>query len=439
MYRRRRGWPRAPAIGGDAKTPPCNNLIHESTDNLNKKTRVLPWIAAIIVVGAGAAYWYFHAKAPARDPRQAGDRPIPVQTTQARQQDVPELITVNGFVTPLNTVDIRAQVTSTIRQVDVREGQNVQAGQRLFTLDNRADMATSEKATAQIAKDRALLEDAKRNLARNEELFGKQFVAKSAVDSARSNADSLQATLDADIAAARGTNVTVGFSQISAPFAGRVGELNVHLGSLVQPNSAQPLTTITQIDPIEVAFGIPDKQVQKVLARQKEGPVPVTVKVDNNSLAGTLSFVDNAIDTTTGSLKAKARFANPKGQLWSGGLVSVELSPAVFKQAVVVPPRAIQVGPDGQFVYVVDKSDMAQAKPVTVDYLTSELAVVHGIEAGERVVLEGGQNLRAGRRVAEAKAAEARPADDANTEKAADKGKARQATQSAAAQPAAAP
>jgi RND family efflux transporter MFP subunit len=317
----------------------------------------------------------------------------------AEVRDIPELISVTGFVTPLNVVDIRPQVTSTVRRVDIKEGQTVQTGQRMFTLDDRGDTANADKAIAQIARDQALLDDARRTLARNRDLKARGFVSESVVDSAQSNVDALIATVQADRAAVTSAQVTVDFSAIKAPMAGRVGEIKVHIGSLVQPNSVQPITTITQIAPIDVAFNVPEREVQRLLSAQRAGRVVVVAHVDSQAVSGQLSFVDSAVDSATGSLRAKAEFDNRDALLWAGALVNVDLSLRTLQHAVVISPRAVQVGPNGQFVYRIEPDATVSSQPIAVDYLTSELAVVRGLTGGSRVVTEGGQNLRPGMHV----------------------------------------
>ena len=353
------------------------------------------WVPIAIFAFAGVlAFWWHGRAAPA--PNTSPEKPVPVRSGVATVRTVPEVYSASGFVTPLNVVEIRSQVMTTVRRVDIKEGQTVRTGERMFTLDDRSDAANADKATAQVVKDRALLDDARRTLARNIDLKSKGFVSQSAVDTAQSNVDALAATLASDQSAATGARVTVGFSDVTAPMAGRVGEIKVHVGSLVQPNATLPMTTITQIDPIEVAFNVPERDVQKLLAAQRAGAVRVSAHVDKRSVDGHLSFVDSAVDSTSGSLKAKAEFENRDGLLWSGTLVTVDLSLRTIEHAVVVSPRAVQVGPKGQFVYRIEPDGRVSQQPITVEYLTSDLAVVDGLAGGTQVVTEGGQNLRAG-------------------------------------------
>jgi len=363
---------------------------------LSVKLRLWIPIAVFILVGT-LAYWWYGRAAPAAS--VGAEKPVAVRSGVAAVRTVPEVFSASGFVTPLNVVEIRPQVMTTVRRVDIKEGQTVRAGQRMFTLDDRSDAANSDKAAAQVVKDRALLDDARRTLARNKDLKSRGFVSESVVDSAQSNVDALAATLASDQSAASGARVTVGFSEMTAPMAGRVGEIKVHVGSLVQPNATLPMTTITQIDPIEVAFNVPEREVQKLLAAQRAGPLRVTAHVDKQTVAGHLSFVDSAVDSTSGSLKAKAEFENRDGLLWSGTLVTVDLPLRTIEHAVVISPRAVQVGPKGQFVYRIEADGRVSSQPITVEYLTSDLAVVQGLDGGSKVVTEGGQNLRAGLQV----------------------------------------
>jgi RND family efflux transporter MFP subunit len=326
----------------------------------------------------------------------SSEKPISVRSGIAEVRQVPEVYSTSGFVTPLNVVEIRPQVTATVRSVDIKEGQMVRIGQRIFTLDDRSDAANVQKTAAQVVRDRALLDDAKRTLARNVDLKARGFVSQSTVDSAQSNMDALAAALASDQAAVSAAQVSVGFAAITAPMSGRVGEIKVRIGSLVQPNTALPMTTITQIDPIDIAFNVPEREVQKLLAAQRAGPVAVRARVENKTVDGYLSFVDSAVDSASGSLKAKAEFANRDGLLWSGTLVTVDLSLQTLEHAVVISPRAVQVGPAGQFVYRIEPDGRVSSQPINVDYLTSDLAVVRGLDGGSKVVIEGGQNLRPG-------------------------------------------
>ena len=372
---------------------------------MSQKSMRLSALVLFLALGTAACAWWFFSAGAQEQVKHSKAKPaqaVRVRSELAVKRDVPEMLAVKGFVTPLETVDIRSQVLSTIRRIHVKEGQTVKAGQILFSLDDRSASADSDKLAAQVAKDQVALEEAQRTLTRQSELLAKNFVSKSVVDSARSAVDAAQATLKADRAALAAGRVAIDYRRIDAPIAGRVGEIKVHVGSLVQAGGVDALTTITTMDPINVTFNVPERHATALLAEQRAGAVAVSVKTHQEALEGTLSFIDNAIDSTAGSIKVRAVFSNPQAILWPGALVEVSLVLQTLKDVVVVPPRAIQVGPAGQFVYVVGADAMVSAQPVKIDYMTADQAVVSGIAEGARVVTDGGQNLRPGLSVSEA-------------------------------------
>ena len=375
------------------------------------KRRKWPWAAAILVLAAAAGAWWWSDYAK-RQEAQAARRPaaaVTVTTTKVESRDVPVRIRVNGIVTALQSVDLRSQVTSTISQVHIREGQNVTKGELLFTLDSRADEANLRKAQAQVEKDKADLATSERNLARQRELFQQKFIAQAALDVAQNQVDTLKGQIAVDTAAVEAARVAVAYSQIRAPFAGRTGIINVRPGSLVQPSQSSattspPLVTVTQIDPISVAFTLPEKELAGLQQALRSGTLMVSASAQGNNepLKGKVTFVDNAVDTTTGTIRVKADFSNPEGRLWPGMYATVEISPRTIANASVVPAQAVQSSPEGRFVYQVGEDRKVTPRPVTLAYVEDNLAVVKGIEPGARIVVEGAQNLRPGTAVAEA-------------------------------------
>ncbi|QNM97339.1 efflux RND transporter periplasmic adaptor subunit [Chitinimonas koreensis] len=366
---------------------------------------------AFWLVGAGVvALVAYAALKPAGGQAAAGqgDRPQLVVTALSRAQDVPLQLEAQGTVTALNSVELRPQVASTVRQVHIREGQEVRAGQPLFTLDDRADSARVAQGGAELAQTRAQLADAERNLARSKALQAQGFVSQSAVDTAQSNYDALKAGLAAKGAELAGARVSQGYQRIAAPFAGRVGAIDVHPGSLVQPGMTAPLLTLTQLDPIGVGFTLPEAELNRLLANQAAGPVAARVQLaDGRTLEGKLTFIDNAVDSASGSIRLKAEFANPDRKLWPGAFTRISIDLGTEKQAVVLPVGAVQTGPEGQFVYLVDAGQAVRPQPVKLARIVtvegSQYAVVTGLPAGQRVVAEGGQNLRPGSKVHEGK------------------------------------
>jgi len=372
------------------------------------------WLVAgaICIAIAAILGWRLGAKGggEAKGARKAGG-PVVVVTALAEARDVPVRMVANGTVTAVQSVDLRAQITSTVKDVRIREGQDVTAGEPLFTLDAGTEEANLKKAEAQVVKDEADLANARRNLDRQQELFRQKFISQAALDTAQNSVDTLGGQLAIDRAATEAAKVALTYTAIRAPFAGRTGIINVRPGSLVQPSSninatsgAPPLVTVTQIDPITVAFTLPEKELPGLQAALAAGPVTAVASVPQSSekFTGKVIFVDNAVDTATGTIRLKAQFDNPKAKLWPGMFVTVAISPRTIRNATVVPTQAVQTGPDKRFVYVVGPDHKVAQRNVTLAYLEEGFAVVDGINAGARVVIEGAQNVRPGSVVAEA-------------------------------------
>lgn len=387
--------------------------METSTSAVNPHRRRWPWFAgaAILLAVLGTGWWFGKSKSQEAQARRA-PQAIAVSTARAESRDVPVVLTANGSVTPLQTVDLRSQVTSTVREVHIREGQDVKKGDLLFSLDARADEANIRKAEAQVAKDRADLANAQRNLERQRELFGQKFISQAALDTAQNQVDTLNGQLAVDQAALESARVARGYTEIRAPFSGRTGGIQVRAGSLVQPGGTSaatpPLVTVTQIDPIAVAFTLPEKDLGGLQQALAAGPVEVTVQPQSGGdpLKGRVSFVDNAVDNVSGTIRVKAEFANKDARLWPGMYVNVSLAPRTLKNATVVPAQAVQTGPENRFVYVVDAERKVASRPVRLAHVDENVAVVEGIAPGTKVVTEGAQNLRPGAVVTEATAGE---------------------------------
>src|SRR4051812_13024539 len=376
------------------------------------------WIAGIVVAAVAAvAGWRILADRgqDAQAARKAGGAPTAVVTARAETRDVPVRLKANGTVTAVQSVDLRAQVTSIVREVHIREGQTVKQGDLLFSLDSRAEEANLKKALAQVEKDRADLATAQRNLARQRDLFTQKFISQAALDTAQNQVDTLGGQLAIDNAAIESARVARAYDEIRAPFSGRTGAISVRPGSLVQPGAtAVPLVTITQIDPITVSFTLPEKELAGLQQALSAGAVQVSATPQSGSErhTGRIIFVDNAVDTTTGTIRVKAEFANPKALLWPGMYATVELSPRTLTASTVVPTQAVQTGPENRFVYVVGNDGKVASQVVTVPYIEERFAVVAGVQPGARVVVEGAQNLRPGSTVTEGSGAPASAEED---------------------------
>jgi RND family efflux transporter MFP subunit len=340
----------------------------------------------------------------------AGGAPVSVSSVPAQQRDYDVQLDATGTVTALNSVDVKPQISSTITQVHFKEGQFVKAGQLLFTLDSRTDETNVLKAQAQLQKDLASLADAQRQLVRSKELLAQNFVSQTAVDTNQTLVDAQKAVVESDRAALKAAQVGLSFNRIVAPSAGRAGAVSVFPGTLVQPSSTASLVTITQLDPIAVSFNLPQRNLADALQALRSGGGKVTAVLPEGrgTLNGKLAFVDNAVDPNSGTVKVKAVFANADEKLWPGAFVNVQLAVQTLKNAIVVPQAAIVQGARGKVVFVVDLQRKAAARPVEVVHAAGTDAVITGVNVGERVIVDGRQNLRPGTPVID------RPADAAS-------------------------
>ena len=382
------------------------------------KKASIGWLVVVVLVAAGGGYAVMRDKAagaqaaaagsaPASAASGSGGPPISVTTVAVQKRDVDVMLDATGTVAALNSVDIRPQVASVITKVHIKEGQFVTAGQPLFTLDARNDEVNITKAKAQLAKDQAALADADRQLARSKDLFAQNFISQGAVDTTQTLVESQRAVVASDRAAIDAAQVGLSYSRIVAPSAGRAGAINVFAGSTVQPGGAA-LVTITQLDPIAVAFNLPQRNLGDALATLRSGGGTVSAVLPEGAglVTGRLRFVDNAVDASSGTVRVKAEFQNKDERLWPGAFVTVRLAVQTLKGASVIPQATIIDSPRGKIVYVVDAANKAAARPVQVVYASGEDAVVAGVRPGERIVLDGRQNLRSGSNVVD------RPAGD---------------------------
>lgn len=361
-------------------------------------------VPAIIILALGGAAAYAYLRPSGEMPKARNGAPVPVVSALVTNADVPVRLSANGTVSAVQSVEVRAQISATIRAVHVREGQFVSAGQRLFSLDVRTEEANIGKAEAQVLKSRADLANAERNLQRQRELFAQKFISQTALDTAQNQVESLRAQVAADQASAEASRVARGFGEIVAPIAGRLGAIAVYPGSLVQPTGL-PLVSIAQIDPINVSFTLPESELPALQKALAGGGVAVSVQVDEadaKGRSGRLSFIDNNVDVASGTIRLKATFANGDGRLWPGMFVRVALAPRTVSGALVVPVQAVQTGPEQKFVYVIGEDGKVSPLPVRVTLVQEGRAVIEGAPAGSRVVLEGAQNLRPGSVVVEA-------------------------------------
>ena len=370
---------------------------------MNKKP-VLISLALAAALGGGA--WYATraggegaAQTPGGKGAGAGPAPTVVNVVAALRQDVPVVLQATGTVTPISSVALHPQTSSTIRKVHIKEGQYVKAGELMFSLDDRSQSANVSKAAAQVARERAALADLERQYRRSQELYEQKFIARSALDTLRSQVESARAGIGAGAAALQAEKVAASYASIRAPLAGRVGAIDVFPGSLVQPATA--LTTVTQLDPVDVAFSVPEAALADLLAAQRAGSVAVEASAgsDGAPLVGKLSFIDNSVDPQAGAIRVKARFDNRGTRLWPGQYATARVTVQTIKDAVVVPQSAIITGPKGTSVYVAEADGSARSVPVQRLHAFGQLAAVSGLAGNEQVITEGKQNLRPGGKI----------------------------------------
>ncbi|XZG71139.1 efflux RND transporter periplasmic adaptor subunit [Chitinibacteraceae bacterium HSL-7] len=323
------------------------------------------------------------------------EKPHPtVSVATAKTQDLPLSVTERGVVVPVNEVDVRPQLASVVTRLHVREGQDVRAGQLLVTLDNRSEASDLSRSDANNRKLEADLLLARQNLKRDRELASSGFISPSAVDNSIAQVKALEAELAASRAEQAGNAVKDSQTRIAAPISGRIGELAIRIGSLVQP-SGDALMRIVQLDPIQVAFNVSADQLPALRAAKES----LAVRINGQAQTGHLVFIDNMIDRTTGTLKVKAEFANSDRALWPGQDVSVTLEAGIERAAIVIPSECVLDGPDRKLVYLLKPDQTVQDQTVTVSRVTAGLAVTQGVSAGDKVVCEGGRQLRSGDKV----------------------------------------
>ncbi|MDP9125968.1 MAG: efflux RND transporter periplasmic adaptor subunit, partial [Pseudomonadota bacterium] len=315
----------------------------------------------------------------------------------AQTRDLPLKLEAQGHLVALAQVDVRPQANGTIRAIHFKEGDEVRSGQVMFTIDSTDVAAQLARAQANAAQIKAQLDEAQRDLGRTQQLAKSRFYSTSAVDTSTSKAESLQAQYKAALADVDNTRVLVDHTRVTAPMGGLTGALSVHPGSVAQPGAAAALVNVAQVDPIGVDFTLPEGNLPALLAARGADNVQVTLdSADGPPLTGKLVFINNTVDTNTGTIALKAAFPNPRKLLWPGSFVRVDVTAGVSRAAVTLPPQSLLDGPTGRFVYVLDAADKVNAVTVTLLRVQDGLAVVTGLSGGERVVSEGQAVLKPG-------------------------------------------
>jgi len=365
---------------------------------LKYKWRILI-VLVVLYAGSKAVDYFFPASIKAGGPQT-------ITSVVVEKQDIPLIIEATGTIISSSIVDIRPMTTNTVKTIHIKDGQEVKEGELLFTLDDRNDRANYEKL-------KALADDAQKQYLRAKELVAKNFISTAGLETSLANAKSAQA-------AARSAEVQLSYDSIRSPIAGRAGIINVFPGSLVQASnvvttatsstatsSVGSMVTITQLNPINVQFVVPEKDIP-LLMEGKQADTPLKVKVsvgndDKSAYEGEVLVIDNQVDPSIAAVRVRAQIPNEKMNLLPGQFARVSLNANTLKEVIAVPSEAIVISPKGRLVYLVDKDDKVQPKPIKVIYEYQGTSVISGVEAGARVVVEGKQNLRPGGKIREEK------------------------------------
>ncbi len=342
------------------------------------------------------------------DSKSAADKksappPAPVTVGKAQRATVPLTVTTIGNVEPIQSVAVKSRIDGQIVSVHVRDGEEVRKGQLLFELDPRYLEAQVKQLEAQESRDRALLANAKSLELRYNDLQAKGFISEEALVQARTGREAAEATVAADRAAVDTARVQLSYTRLTAPLTGRAGRVNLPAGNNVKANDTEPLLVINQVAPIYVSFAVPERYLHQIRSAGARG-LPVTARQDAANapaVTGRLTFIDNAVDPTTGTIRLRATFTNENRDLWPGQFVATTLTLKEQADALVVPAQAVQNGPKGQYVYVVKPDQTAEMRPVVVERTEGASAVLaKGVEAGETVITSGQLRVTPGGKVA---------------------------------------
>lgn len=342
----------------------------------------------------------------AKEPKKRERPAAPVAVAQVLEKDVPVQLSAVGNVEAYATVSVKSRVGGELIAVHFREGQEVKEGDLLFTIDKAPYEVALKEAQARLERDQALARKAQDDVRRNAPLAEKDFVSRQTYDQLKSTAEAADATVKADRAAVENLALQLGYCTIRAPISGRTGSLMIQRGNLIKASDEnKSLVVIHQIRPIFVSFSVPEQYLAQINRRMSEGKMPVLAYVSdstatNEPAAGTVSFVNNAVDTSTGMIRLKATFPNDDRRLWPGQIANVELTLGMLPRAVVVPSQTIQNGQSGQYAFVVKPEGTVELRPVVVGRSADGQTVIEkGLRPGETVVTDGQLLLTPGAKV----------------------------------------
>jgi multidrug efflux system membrane fusion protein len=364
-------------------------------------------LAGLLVLLLAGGYFFrglfFQAGGESRTARPAAAQLVVADV--AVKSPAPIVVSAIGTVQPVATVMIKSRMDGEIASVNFEEGQEVKEGDILFTLDDRSLRAQLEQADANLERDKAQLERNKLEVKRQTELAGRGVAPAQKLEDVQTSVAVSEATVRASQATLDNAHVSLNYTTIRAPIAGRTGSVVLKRGNIVKavdtaPNVA-PLVTITQVKPIYVVATVPERYLASLRAAMAAGPVSVSATVpDQAPVTGTLTFIDNQVDTTTGTIALKAKFTNDDEALWPGQFVNVVLTLGVEADAVLVPSVAVQIGPNGPYAFVIRPDQTVELRLIKPDRAVGDKTVIaSGLAAGERVVVDGQLRLGNGTRV----------------------------------------
>ena len=367
-----------------------------------KRLFVFGGVGLLVVAVVLLAYFGTEIRANERKASK-GPAAIPVSVAPVLQEIVPLRLLAIGNVEAYATVSVKARVDGQIVEVGFKEGDEVPRSRVLFKIDPRPYEAALRQAEANFLRDTAQKNQARSQERRYQELLAKNFVSKEAYAQIRTNADTAEAVAQGSRAALDNAALNLEYCTIRSPIDGYPGKIQIQMGNLVKANDTLPLVVINQVHPIYVNFSVPEQQLRAVRGYMSSGPLAVEALApgsDQPAASGTLVFVDNAVDPSTGTIKLRAQFQNGENALWPGQFVNVRIKLYDQKDALVVPSKSVQTGPSGQYVFVVKPDMTTELRKVTVARTEGDNAVIaSGLEKGERVVTQGQLRLGAGAKV----------------------------------------
>jgi multidrug efflux system membrane fusion protein len=360
-------------------------------------------IALLSLAAAGCSDTEVSSAAQTAGGGRGAQAPVPVTVAPVVSKSMPIEIRVIGTVEPYSSVAVRSQTTGQLTAVNFKEGDDVKQGQVLFSMDRRPLEAALRQAEANLERDMAQAENAASQAKRYEDLAGRGIASREQVDTTRTGAAALSATVEADRAAVENAKVQLQYATIEAPIAGRTGALMVHEGNLVRANDAAPLVVINQVSPIFVSFSIPESRLPDLRRYMSQESLRVEASPPNDgraASAGRITFVDNAVDPNTGTIRIKGTFPNDDRRLWPGQYVNVVVTLTSDPDAIVVPAAGVDAAQEGQYAFVVKPDQTVEFRPVEVARTNGvEVVIKSGLKPGETVVTDGHLRLVPGSRI----------------------------------------